>query len=257
MKRLFEPIGRRQYVELACLGFITLTGLWLLLTLTGLVSKLFLPSPGDVLHQITHGPTLKEWLVDLTSSCTRVFTGFLLAALIGIPVGLYIGTLARVDAVTSPLVEMARYVPVPALLPLCILWAGVGESQKILVIFLGTFFQLIVAVAAASRSIPREFIDVARTLGLSEQKSLWRVVLPAAWPSIFETLQISLGWAWSYLVVAEIVAAGSGIGYRIMWAHRYLQVGLVFVNILELALLGLVTDLMFRLLRKRLFQWAQ
>jgi NitT/TauT family transport system permease protein len=183
--------------------------------------------------------------------------GFLLAALVGIPLGLYIGAWARFAAVSAPLVEMARYVPVPALLPLCILWVGIGEFQKILIIFLGTFFQLIVAVAAASRATPQEFVDVARTLGLSEQKILWRVVLPAAWPSIFETLQISLGWAWSYLVVAEIVAAGSGIGYRIMWAQRYLQVGLVFVNILELAMLGLATDLMFRLLRKRLFKWAQ
>jgi NitT/TauT family transport system permease protein len=257
MKRLFESIGRKQYVELACLGFVTLVGLWFLLTLTGFVPKLFLPSPGDVLHQITHGPSLREWLTDLVRSCTRVFAGFLLAALLGIPLGLYIGTWARFEAITAPLVEMARYVPVPALLPLCILWAGVEESQKILVIFLGTFFQLIVAVAAASRATPREFVDVARTLGLSEQKTLWRVVLPATWPSIFETLQISLGWAWSYLVVAEIVAAGSGIGYRIMWAQRYLQVGLVFVGILELALLGLATDFMFRLLRKRLFKWAQ
>lgn len=254
--RLFEELERRRYLALAGIGLASIVLVWILLTTTHSVPQIFLPGPAEVIRQLSSGPTVSEWLVDLLYSCGRVFSGFFLAAIFGIPIGLYIGTVARFEALASPLVEMARYIPVPALIPLCILWFGVGELEKIIVIFLGTFFQLIVAVGAAARSSPREYVDVARTLGLHEQFILWRVVLPATWPSILHILQISLGWAWSYLVVAEIVAAGSGIGYRIMWSQRYLRVGLVFVGIIELAILALITDLGFRMIRKRFLRWV-
>jgi len=165
------------------------------------------------------------------------------------------GAGSRFDALAFPSIEMGRYLPVPALLPLCILWFGIGELQKVVVIFLGTFFQITSAVSGTARGIPREYIDIARTVGLKERAILWRVVLPAAWPSIVDILRVSFGWAWSYLVVAEMVSTGGGIGYRIMWSQRYLQVGLVFVGLAELAILGLLADLLFRSMRRFLVPW--
>ena len=139
----------------------------------------------------------------------------------------------------------------------CILWFGIGEFEKVAVIFLGTFFQIVTAVAALARVTPEMYIDIARTLGLSEVAILWRVVAPSTWPSVFEVIRVSFGWAWSYLVVAEIVAASSGVGYRIMWSQRYLQVGLSCLGVAEIAVLGLFSDFLFRGLRRICVPWTK
>lgn len=253
--KLFSPLPRSSFAALATVGLLLIVGLWLALSFFQIVPSLFLPRPEDVLDQLRWGPSWKVWLVDLGMSSGRILGGFLLAAILGIPVGLYKGADTRIDALAFPVIEVGRYVPVPALLPLCILWFGIGELEKIAVIFLGTFFQVASAVSGAVRETPREYVDIARTVGLSERAILWHVILPSSWPAIIDILRISFGWAWSYLVVAEIVSTGSGIGYRVMWSQRYLQVGLVFVGLAELALLGIISDLLFRSLRRFLAPW--
>jgi NitT/TauT family transport system permease protein len=255
MPRLFLPIRRRQSVSYGVLAPIFVIIVWIFLSEGALVSPLFLPRFRDIGRQLIEGPVFFEWSRDFLFSTSRILAGFLLAAISGVPLGLYMGSIKTFDALLAPVIEMARYIPVPALLPLCILWFGVGETEKIAVIFIGTFFQIVASVVGICQQMPVEYIDVARTLGITEQRILWRVVWPASSKAIFELLRISLGWAWSYLVVAEIVAAGSGIGYRIMWSQRYLQVGLVFVGLLELAALGYLTDILFRRLKRRIFRW--
>jgi NitT/TauT family transport system permease protein len=228
---------------------------WIYVGESKFVSPLFLPGIRDIARQLMAGPSLADWLKDFFFSTSRILAGFLFAVVCGVPIGLYVGSIKSFDALFTPIFEMARYVPVPALLPLCILWVGIGEVEKIVIIFIGTFFQIVASVAGICQQVPSEYIDVARTLGVNEQRILWRVVWPAAWKPTFELLRVSLGWAWSYLVVAEIVSAGSGIGYRIMWSQRYLQVGLVFTGLLELALLGYLTDQIFRKVKKVIFRW--
>jgi NitT/TauT family transport system permease protein len=255
MLRLFAPIGRRQYLSYGTvIPILAIIG-WIAVGESGLVSPLFLPGMRETARQLLVGPSLMDWLKDFLFSIFRILSGFLLAVICGLPIGLYVGSVRSFDALFTPILEMARYVPVPALLPLCILWVGVGEVEKVVVIFIGTFFQIVASMAGICQQVPSEYIDVARTLGITEQRILWRVVWPMAWKPVFELLRVSLGWAWSYLVVAEIVAAGSGIGYRIMWSQRYLQVGIVFAGLLELALLGYCTDQVFRRLKKTIFRW--
>lgn len=256
--QLFEPFERSSARGLFFLvGIIGPVIVWACLANSGVVPSLFLPGGREILRQLAAGPEFSVWLSDLFWSSARILAGFCAAMLVGIPVGLYLGGTAKLDTILSPVIEMGRFAPVPALLPLCILWFGIGELEKIAVIFLGTFFQTTAAVASIVKATPVRFVDTARTLGMSNSAILWRVALPAAWPSVFETIRISFGWAWSYLVVAEIVAARAGVGYRIMWSQRYLQVGIVFVCIAELAMLGLLSDFLFRLLRPVCVPWEK
>lgn len=254
-KPMWAPPSHKERATLGLIAIAALILLWLFLTWKPLVSPLFLPGPAQAYAQLRQGPTPAQWLSDLLASNFRVIAGFLIAAVVSIPLGVVIGSLPRVDALLSPVIEMMRYTPVPALLPLCILWFGVDEAQKILVIVLGTAFQLTVATAFAVRNVPAGFIETGLTLGLSRWNTLIKIVFPAAATSIYDSVRVSFGWAWSYLVVAEIVGS-SGIGYRLMASQRYLQTGLVFGGIAELAALGWLSDFIFRRLRGVLLPWV-
>ena len=132
--------------------------------------------------------------------------------------------------------------PVVAFVPLTILWTGTGDAQKFLIIFIGTFFQQVLLIMDNVKSVPRHFIDLGRTLEMPEWRILQRIVLPSAMPAIWDSMRISLGWAWTWLVVAELVAATSGLGYRITTAQRFFQTDLIFGYLLILGILGLATD---------------
>lgn len=246
--------GQRYVLGLMSVGVIVI--LWLFVTWKPLVSPLFLPGAEQIVEQLEKGMSLRQWAGDFAASNFRVLFGFVLAVVISIPIGVMIGMIPIVDALVSPFVEMMRYVPVPALLPLSILWFGIDESQKILIILFGTMFQLATAVAFAVRSVPVGFVETGLTLGLSRWRVLTSIAIPAASPAIYDSIRVSFGWAWSYLVVAEIVG-NSGIGYRLMASQRYLQTGLVFIGIGELAVLGWFSDVVFRRMRRVLLPWAQ
>jgi NitT/TauT family transport system permease protein len=241
-------------------GFVSIGSvavLWLLLTWSGSVSPLFLPGPENVYAQLQNGPSLSQWAWDLVASNLRVIGGFLVAAALALPLGIAVGAIPRISGFFLPLIEMTRYVPVPALLPLCILWAGVGELEKVLVIILGTAFQLAIAVSFAVHAVPRGFVEAGLTLGLGKWEILKKIVVPSAFPLIYDALRVSFAWAWSYLVVAEIIGASAGIGYRLMASQRYLQTGLVFIGIAELAVLGWLADFAFRKLRRVVLPWMR
>jgi len=253
---IWEPLSPGQRTRLGLLSIVILIALWILLTWVPSVPPLFLPGPARVYAQLRQGPPLARWIADLGASNLRVLLGFAIAILISLPTGIAIGAVPRVNAFFSPVVEMMRYVPVPALLPLCILWFGVAEAQKVLVILLGTVFQLTVAIALAVQNVPKGFIETGLTLGLTRWKILIKIVFPAAAANIYDAVRVSFGWAWSYLVVAEIVGS-SGIGYSLMASQRYLQTGLVFGGIAELAALGWLSDWTFRRLRGTFLPWVQ
>ncbi|WP_293787741.1 ABC transporter permease, partial [uncultured Aeromicrobium sp.] len=196
-------------------------------------------------------------LADLGASTYRILVGFLLATVLAVPVGAVMGMSARIEAALQPLVDFIRYMPVVAFVPLTILWIGVGEEQKFLIIFLGTFFQQVLMVSDAVRSVPRSFIDVGETLGLSNGRILARIVLRASAPRIWDALRITLGWAWTWIVLAELVAATTGLGYRIVLAQRFLQTDLIFAYLIVLGILGLVTDLLMRYAGRALFRYER
>lgn len=181
--------------------------------------------------------------------------GFLIAAVVAIPLGILIGVYAPVSAALDPVLSFLRYLPASAFIPLFILWIGIDEEEKIAVIILGSISQLILMIAQSTREISKSLIEVSYTLGTTRTNVIWKVILPKTMPSIVDTLRIVLGWAWTYIIVAELVGASSGIGYMIIQSQRMLNTARIFVGILTIGVIGLVVDLIFKWLNRRLFPW--
>jgi NitT/TauT family transport system permease protein len=194
-------------------------------------------------------------LSDLSVSFVRVTTAFLLAAAIAVPLGVLMGSLRIVEAFCQPMVEFVRYVPVPALVPLLIVFFGVDELPKIMLIFIGTFFQLVLMVQDEVKRVPQSMLRAAYTLGAKPSDVIGRVMLPHALPGIFDALRLCNGWAWTWLIVAELVAADSGMGFRIVKFQRYLRTDRIFLYLIVLGIVGLLIDFLFRMMNRRLFRW--
>lgn len=218
-------------------------------------AHIFLPGPRAVLADGARLLAEGRFLADISASVWRVTTGYLLAVAVAIPLGILAGTSKTVDALVQPFNNFVRYMPVAALIPLTILWVGIGDVQKMLIIFLGTVFQLLPMVADTAARVPRHLIELAYTTGAPPRHVVTRVVVPWSLPEIYDHCRISLGWAWSYLVVAELVAANSGIGHVIIQSQRFIQTGNVIVGIVAIGLLGLLFDQAFRLPKKLFFRW--
>ncbi|MEU9058343.1 ABC transporter permease [Streptomyces sp. NPDC048430] len=238
-------------------SFLVLLGVWWLITALEWVDRLFLPSPDAVLSRLTELSAGGELWEDLGVSVYRVGVGFLLATVLALPLGILMGRFKLWAACFEPVVDFIRYMPVVAFVPLTILWVGTDDGQKFLIIFIGTFFQQVLLFTDNVRRVPTELIDVGRTLGLTRQQILQRIVLRAGAPALWDSLRVSLGWAWTWLVVAELVAATSGLGYRITLAQRYLSTETIIGYLLVLGLLGLVTDQLLRRAGLLLFRPAE
>ena len=180
--------------------------------------------------------------LDIGDSMIRIAIGFTIATLLAIPIGILIGTYPLAEAVVEPLVDFVRYMPVVGFVTLTIIWVGIGDPQKWTIVFIGTFFQEVLLVMDNVKRTPKELVDIGRTLGLRDRGLLASIVLRAASPGIWDTLRISLGWAWTWIVLAELVAATTGLGYRITVAKRYLQTDTIIGYLIVLGILGLITD---------------
>ena len=185
-----------------------------------------------------------------------IFSGFLLASVLAVPLGILMGSFKVVEALIEPITGFMRYLPVSAMIPLLILWIGIGIEQKIAVIFLGTFFQQLVLIADVSARVSKDLIDVSYTLGATRRQVVTRVLFPACLPGVMDNLRVTMGWAWTYLVIAELVAANSGLGYMILNAMRGLFTDVIILGIVVIGILGLITDQLFKLLRRWLLPWS-
>lgn len=237
--------------------FIIVVGSWVILTEGGFVKEVFLPNITHMFQSLFKQFSAENYIKDVGISVYRVMAAFVLSAILATPIGLLTGYSKKVAELVEPFVGFARYLPIPAFVPLCILWFGLGDVSKIAIIFLGTFFQLILMVADVARSIPREFFEAALTLGSKRRQLIQRVLWPASLPGIVTACRTAVGWAWTYLVVAEIAGATSGLGFRIMEAQRFVQSPKIFAGILVIGLLGLLTDLFFKSLYKYMFTWLE
>jgi NitT/TauT family transport system permease protein len=166
------------------------------------------------------------------------------------------GAYKPVEAFFEPFVSFARYLPASAFIPLLILWAGIGEAQKLAVIFIGSFFQLVLMIAVTVGHTRRDLVEAAYTLGVRDRALIWRVLIPGAAPEIAETLRMVLGWAWTYVIVAELIGASSGIGHMITDSQALLATDQIIFGIIVIGLIGLCSDLLFKALNRRLFPWA-
>jgi NitT/TauT family transport system permease protein len=249
-------IDRTLHVAIAVVVFLLLGLIWWVATAGGFVTAIFLPSPAGVWNQMVKLAANGTLWDDARISFYRIIIGFLIASAMSIPIGVLIGCFRVWEAAIEPLVDFVRYMPVVAFVPLTILWAGTGDTQKFLIIWIGTFFQQVLMVMDNVKRVPEDFVGLGRTLGLPERKILMRIVVPSALPGIWDTLRISLGWAWTWLVLAELVAATSGLGYRITVSQRYFQTNTIIGYILLLGIFGLITDQVMKAMEKVLFRYA-
>jgi NitT/TauT family transport system permease protein len=251
-----ERVGARAQWLLGLAFFVLFVAVWAFFTLGGFVSPTFLASPITMLNEGVLLFTQYDFIGDIGMTVWRVFAGFILAALLAVPLGIGMGAFKGFEAFLEPFVSFCRYLPASAFIPLLILWAGIGEMQKILVIFIGSVFQIILMVAVIVGGARRDLVEAAYTLGADGQGIVRRVLIPGAAPEIAETLRLVLGWAWTYVIVAELIGSSSGIGHMITDSQALLNTGQIIFGIIVIGLIGLVSDFAFKALNRSLFGWS-
>ncbi len=252
-----EPIPRSHYTATVILSLMIILGAWAILSYGKVVKPdFFLPNPTQVFTTAWRMLQTGELIEDAQASVLAIFIGWAIAALVAIPVGILMGSYKIFEAFLEPTVDFVRYLPVSALIPLLILYFGYGFEEKLAVVFIGTFFQLVLIVADVTTHVTKDLLDSAYTLGASRWRVLTMVLIPATLPGVMDALRISLGWAWTYLVVAELVGAVHGLGAMIMDSERGLRTDRIFVGLVTIGLLGFSSDFIFKWLHRRLLPWS-
>jgi len=251
-----QEVGAGRRVGLGILFFVLFFAAWAFATLGGFVSKTFLADP---LTMLRSGWTLlaeQGFAKDIGFTVWRVVGGFVAAAVVAVPLGVAMGAYKPVEAFFEPFVSFARYLPASAFIPLLILWAGIGEAQKLALIFIGSFFQLVLMIAVQVGATRRDLVEAAYTLGANDWGIVKRVLIPYSAPQIAETLRLVLGWAWTYVIVAELIGASNGIGHMITDSQALLATDQIIFGILTIGLIGLISDFAFKRANRSMFRWA-
>ncbi len=241
---------------LSALSVVLLLLVWSVISYGGWIKPLFLPTPTAVIQAGIELLTQASLLNDIWASSLRVFWGFGLSAIIGVPIGIAMGTFASLNSFFGPIVSLARYMPIVAFVPLIIIWTGIGELSKVVIIFLALVLYNTLMVADAVKFIPDEMINVAYTLGGRRRDVLLRVIFPAALPSILDTLRVNVSAAWNFLVVAELIAAEKGLGFRILQSQRFLQTDRVIFCVILIGAIGWLIDSGLQRLSQAIAPWA-
>jgi taurine transport system permease protein len=233
---------------------------WQVCARVGLADPLLLPSPAAVVAtavDLVHNGygTASLWQ-HIFISLARAVSAFVVASLIGVPLGLGMGMNAVLNAVMDPFVQFLRPLPKLALIPLVILWFGIGETSKFVLIFLSAFLTIVVGAAAAVGGIRRQRIKAARALGASGGVLFRRVILPSVLPEIFLSIRLGVGIGWTTLIAAEMIASESGLGWMITNAASYLRTDIVMLGIVLLGSIGYLLDVSLLLLQRRVVPWA-
>jgi NitT/TauT family transport system permease protein len=218
---------------------------------------MYMPTPSSVVVAVgtmAHEGTL--W-GDIGFSIMRIMVGWAIAALIALPIGICCANSQKFKAIFQPVMEFSRYLPVTALVPLTIIYCGIGEGQKFTIIFLGTFFQLVLMIQDAVTGVDKNLLNAGKTLGTTGIKNYYLILFPASLPGILDAFRMTIGWAWTYLIVAEMISADSGIGYMILRAQRFVATDQVFAGLILIGAIGLATDLILRLLTKLIVPWYE
>jgi len=229
---------------------------WWALASSGAVDPVFLPAPLDVLRAGRELLASGDLVRDALASLERVALGFGLAIAVSVPLGLLIGSFRAAEALLEPLLALLRYLPASAFIPLLLIWLGLGEPSKVGLLFIGTVFFNTLMTADVVRLVPNELIQVSFTLGARRGAVLRKVMVPHALPGMIDAMRVNAAAAWNFVVVAELVASTSGLGYRIVRAQRFLQTDKIFAVLVVIGLIGLALDLSFRRLRHAVAGWA-
>lgn len=198
----------------------------------------------------------EKWLHEsLWHSITIIFLGFTYSCLLGIPLGILCGAYTAISKLNEPFIEFVRYFPAPAFGALAVAILGIHDAPKVAIIFIGTFFQMVLVIANTTRKLDLRYIEAAMTLGASRLRLLFKVVVPGILPDLYRDLRILLGWAWTYLIVAELIGTSSGITWFITQQARYKNFENVFAAIIVIGLIGLLSDVLLARLGRRFFPW--
>jgi NitT/TauT family transport system permease protein len=225
-------------------------------------NPVYLPAPDQVLRafytSFTTPPPTRDglWLhQSLWHSIQIIFWGFTISSLVGVPLGILCGAYAAIARLSEPFVEFFRYLPAPAFGALAVAILGIYDGPKIAVIVIGTFFQQVLIIANTTRKLDPALLEAALTLGARSRQLLTRVVVPGILPDLYRDQRILLGWAWTYLIVAELIGTTSGITWFITQQARYQHFPNVYAAIAMIGILGLGTDMLLGALGRRLFPW--
>jgi NitT/TauT family transport system permease protein len=255
--RPHEPIPRSHYAAVVATALLVLFGAWGVLSYGGVVQPTyFLPTPTQVIATALRMLQDGSLLDNAWASVSVIVTGWAVASLLAVPLGILMGSFKFFEALFEPVVDFIRYLPVSAMIPLLILYIGLGVEEKIAVIFIGTFFQLILLVADVAAHVSKDLLDSAYTLGASRLRVVTRVLVPATLPGVMDNLRITIGWAWTYLIVAELVAAEKGLGIMILESQRGLRTDKIFVGLVTIGILGFLSDTIFKALHRVALPWS-
>jgi len=254
--QIAEEIPRSLKWLLMVLSVIVPLGLWWGVSSTGVVDPRFLPTPGMVGQALVTLWQEGYLLNDTLASFLRVSGGFLLAALVAIPIGIGMGAFASVRSLLEPLIGIVRYMPAPAFIPLLVIYLGLGEEPKVALIFIGTVFFNTLMIMDAVKFVPKELIETTYTLGGDRRQVLFQVITPYVIPSIFDTLRVNMAASWNLVIVAELVAAEGGLGKRIAIAQKFFQTDNIFACLIVLGLIGFILDLSLQAAMRMTCKWA-
>lgn len=256
----YLPLPGRQRQILGLASAAVVLALWSLLSGLELVSAARLPAPWDVLRAFVtlswDAERGQSILLEATlASVSRVAVAAFLVVTVGVPFGVLMGSSPRVNAVLSPLLDPFRSAPIVAVLPILVMWLGIGESMKIAFLWLGAFVYLVPMVRDAVRAVPQVYFVKAQDLGASPFETIWHSLFPMAWPRIFDAIIVAVSVMWTYITVAEYVNAEKGLGQLIQNARRFSAMDQVFAGIIVIILLALLTYQGMVWLKKKLFPW--
>jgi NitT/TauT family transport system permease protein len=251
-----QAIPRPARLILGIGSFVVIVTLWSVGSIL-INNPLFLPSLPRVgktwIDMVQH----QHFLDDVAWSTFRIVAGFLIAAAMAVPLGLLMGSFEVVRSFFQPPINAIRYMPASAFIVLLIVLEGLGEEEKLTLIWIGVFFQLVLMVMDIAHRVPDEMLNVAYTLGASRWKVFYKVFLPATFPEVVDALRITIGWAWTYLIVAELLGAERGIGTFILISERFLRMDRIIAAILTIGVLGLITDTIFGLIHRWAFPYVE
>jgi taurine transport system permease protein len=251
--------GMGRSVEISIVTVLALLLVWWLVTTLGLIKPLFLPAPQDVwrrfLRVLEEGFSGASLLEHTIASLKRVFGAFLLAAACAVPIGIGMGINRFLRGVFDPPIEFYRPLPPLAYLPLTIIWFGIDELQKIVLLFLAMFAPMVLSTRAGVRSVAIEQIHAAYSMGASKHQVIWHVIVPAALPEILTGMRIGIGVGWTTLVAAEMVAASAGLGFMVLSAAEFLVTEVVILGIVLIGAIAYLFDLFLRWLEHVLVPW--
>jgi NitT/TauT family transport system permease protein len=253
LTRVRGPLSIEWRSLLGIAGVVSLFVIWLLAAGT---TKL-VPSPTATWDAFTRLWRDGVFVGDLRASCQRIAIGYGISVVLGIVFGIAMGTFASAEAFFEPQFGFLRYIPASALIPVMLLWLGIGESPKITMIVIGTVFFNILMVADVARLVPRELLNASYTLGATRWTVLRRVVLRHSLPGIVDVARVNLAAAWLMLVVSEVLAANEGLAYRIVRAQRSRAFDTIFALLIVFGIIGLISDLFLRWLRNAIAPWAK